>query len=236
MGTGAALLGSAALGLGGSLVKGQMDAKAAGKAADVQNVASLGALALQQQGLDFTKQQYSDARQDAAPWMSAGRQSLHQYLVETGQTGGQSRFRQSPGYAFQVSEGEKGVKNNLASLGMKNSGSALKALTRFRTGLADQSFDNYLTRLGGIAGAGQSATQDVSALGAQAAGAVNANLNNQGQSLQDAATARGSGYVGQANAWGSALTGGVNTLSNALGRYSTGNYGMPPQTPKWGAA
>lgn len=228
IGTAAALLGSAAIGLGGNLIKGKMGADASNQAANAQNLAALGSLKLQQQGLDFAKKQYGDARTDIAPWQAAGKKALQQYQVEIGQSNaGFSRFKTTPGYQFQVSEGEKGVVNNLSALGMKNSGSALKALTRFRTGLADQTFDTYLNRLQGLAGAGQTAVSNLGSLGQQTTNAVQNGLSGMGQTMQDAGAARASGYVGSANAWGGALTGGINTVTNALGRYSGG---MPPET------
>lgn len=228
IGTGLALLGSAALGLGGSLLSGKMGADASKNAANAQSAAALGSLALQAQGLDFAKTQYKDARTDALPWMNAGKTALNQYQIEIGQKAGASKFRTTPGYAFQVAEGTKGVVNNLAALGMKNSGSALKSLTRFRMGLADQTYDTYLNRLGGLSGAGQTATSNVGSLGSQATNAVQQGLGSMGQSLQDAGAARASGYVGGANAWQNAIGSGVSNLSNTLGQYSSGNYPMAP--------
>jgi hypothetical protein len=241
IGTAAALLASAAIGVGGSLLKGKMDSKAATQASNEQNLAALGSLALQgkgldlrREGLDFTKKTYQQSRTDAAPWMKTGREALSMYMNElTGK--GKTTFRQQPGYAFTVSEGEKGVKNNLAALGMKNSGAALKALTRFRTGLADQSYGSYLDRLSGLAGAGGNAVANINSLGSSTSGQVNNALSgmsgtyaNMGSTTQDAGAARASGYVGSANAWGNALTSGVSDISNALGRYSTGNFPAAP--------
>lgn len=121
-----------------------------------------------------------------------------------------SGFKETPGYQFQVQEGEKGVVNNMAALGMKNSGAALKALTRFRTGLADQTYNTYLDRLSGMAGAGAATTSNQAQLGASSAA-------NQGQTITDAGAARASGYVGGANAWQNALGSFSNTAGNALG-------------------
>jgi hypothetical protein len=251
-----------ALGVGGSLLKGKIDSDAAKDASNEQNQAALGslglqreglnfqkvqsalALGLQREGLDFTKKTYDQARTDAAPWMKHGRDALSLYMKEM--TGGGSLFRQQPGYQFQVQEGEKGVRNNLAALGMKNSGAALKALTRFRTGLADQSYGTYMDRLSNLAGAGGNAVSNINSTGSQTANAVNNSLSGMastltntgnnvanslsgmGGTLQDAGAARASGYVGSANGWGNALTSGVSNISNALGRYSTGTFPSAP--------
>lgn len=217
---------AAGLGLLGSVISAKKGADASTKAANTQNAAAIAALGLQKQGLDFTKQQYTQGRADMAPWLAAGKKALGQYQIEIGQSNaGPSRFRTTPGYAFQVSEGERGVVNNLAALGMKNSGSALKALTRFRTGLADQSFNSYLDRLGNLSGVGQAASQNTATLGQQAAGAVNQGLNNMGNTLGQGADARASGYIGSANAWQQAIGDTTSNLSNVLGQYS---YGKAP--------
>lgn len=130
-------------------------------------------------------------------------------------------FRETPGYQFRVEEGEKGVLGNLNSLGMKNSGAALKALTRFRQGLADQEYGNWLNRIASIAGMGQSQVNTTNSLSQTAA-------TNIGQGYQDMGAARASGYVGQANAWSNALGGITNNIGNALGQASYGSNYFPP--------
>jgi hypothetical protein len=119
-------------------------------------------------------------------------------------------FRETPGYQFAVQEGERGVVNNLGALGMRNSGAALKALTRFRQGMADQEYGTYMNRLSGAAGMGQTQTANTNAMMGQAAQGIS-------QGMGDAGAARGSGYVGASNAWSGALGGVANTAGNALG-------------------
>lgn len=119
-------------------------------------------------------------------------------------------FQETPGYQFQVEQGERAVLNNLAALGMKNSGAALKALTRYRQGVANQEYNNYLNRLASVAGMGQTQTNTTNTNTLNAAA-------NIGNTMQDAGAARASGYVGQANAWSNALGGISNTWGNALG-------------------
>lgn len=122
----------------------------------------------------------------------------------------QARVPGNPGYQFMVEEGERGVMNNLAAMGMKNSGSALKALTRFRTGLANQEYGTYLNRLAETAGMGQTQINRTNDLTQVAAG-------NIGRAHQDAGAARASGYVGAANSWQNAIGGAVNNISGGLG-------------------
>lgn len=212
----AAILGAAAIGGIASLAGGAMQASAAERAANVQAAAADRGYALQER-------QYTENTARSKPWVDAGRTALDAYMGEMGLSdaakGGtfKSGFKETPGYAFAVEEGEKGAVNNLASLGMKNSGAALKALTKFRTGLADQTYQGYLDRLSAASTGGQAAVANDNAMGTQNA----VNLSN---TLQDSATARASGYVGGANAWSNALSGIAKQGGWALGMGSN-NFG-----------
>lgn len=203
----AALIGGAA-----TLVSGFLGSQAAQKAADTQAKAADKSLALQERI-------YEENKAASAPWLDAGKQALAQYQGELGlsTTGAdgqpfQSQFQTTPGYQFAVDEGEQGVVNNLAALGLKGSGAGMKALTRFRTGLADQTYQNYLTRLGNLATGGQQQVAADSAMGQNYA--VNA-----GNTIQGAGAARASGYVGAANAWTNALSNMSNMAGGLLGKY-----------------
>jgi len=206
-----AIIGAAAIGGAASIAAGAMGASAAEKAAAAQESSDDKALALQ-------KETTEQARKDSLPWMEAGRAGLNQYMAELGietpdnaeQLAAGSKFKETPGYQFQVQEGEKAVVNNMAALGMKNSGAAVKALTGFRQGLADQTFGNYLNQLSGTAGMGQNQVNTTNALSIGSA-------NNQANTIQDAGAARASGYVGAANSWMNALKGVSNSANNALG-------------------
>lgn len=217
IGTTAAILGAAALGVGGSLITGAMGSSAATKAANTQAAASDRTLAL-------SDAQFQQSRKDMLPWLETGRAALAQLAGELGvsSTGAdgepfQSQFRTTPSYDFEVKEGEKGVVNQLSALGMKGSGAALKALSRFRMGLADKTYGNYLTRLSNMATGGQQAQSEVNRMG-------EGNVIRAGQSITDSAAARASGYVGSSNAWTNALSTGANTVGNALG-WLSGNKG-----------
>lgn len=216
IGTTMAILGAAAIGGAASLAGGAMQANAANQAAQTQANAASEALALQDR-------QYQQGRTDSLPWMEAGRTALQAYQNELG-IGAEAKagtfksgFKETPGYEFAVQEGEKGAINNLAALGMKNSGAALKALTRFRTGLADQTYNNYLDRLSAASQGGQAQVSQNNALGAQFG-------QTAGQIIQDRGAATASGYVGGANAWSNALSNMSNQAGWALGMGSN-NYG-----------
>jgi hypothetical protein len=73
--------------------------------------------------------------------------------------------RALPAYQFDQQEGQRAVDRSAAARGMDASGRTLKDLTRFGTGLADQTYGNQLARLLGLNQQGFS--QGMSALGAQ---------------------------------------------------------------------
>lgn len=280
VGTTAAILGSAAIGLAGSLATGFIGSNAAQQASKTEAEALDKAIRLQQD-------QYTQSRIDSYPWAMAGAQAMYRYMDELGiprpqnpilpdlnvgpmavrqqaantnapttqqpttqgfQFYGQPQttasptqqpavtqgqpvipspqnmpmtaalgFRETPGYGFRVAEGEKAIRNNAAALGMRNSGATAKALTGYRMGLADQTYDNYLTRLSNLATGGQQQTNNTNALGANTA-------SNVGNAMAQQGVARASGYVGSANAWNNSIGNMANTGGYALG-WLSGNRG-----------
>lgn len=222
---------AALLGAGASIISGLFGANAATSAANTQAAASDKALALQ-------ASEYAQARSDAQPWLTAGSTALQQYLGELGlsktvtapsttnaagvttpgaTTPFQSQFTETPNYAFDVSQGTKGVVNNLAALGMKNSGAALKALTRYTTGAANDTYQSYLDRLSGVSTGGQTTEGNLGTLGANSA-------NSQASTIQNSGAATASGYIGSATALGGGLTGAANNYTTALGY--NGGWGL----------
>lgn len=197
---------SAGLGLFGA----NKAAKAAEKAAQYQYKAA-------QEATQLQRDMYNQTRGDLAPWRTGGADAFNAYLGELGLVDGfESKFQESPGYQFAVNQGEQGVMNNLAALGMKNSGAALKSLTDYRTGMANQEYGNYLTRLMGASGQGLSAAGQTASAGQNAAAGM-------ANTIQNAGAAQASGVIGSNNAW----MGGLNQVGNALGQMSQGasSYG-----------
>lgn len=58
-----------------------------------------------------------------------------------------SSVRSLPGYQFAQDEGTRAIDHSAAARGMDQSGRTLKDLSRFSTGLADQTYGNQLNRL-----------------------------------------------------------------------------------------
>lgn len=240
---------TALLGVGGSLLGGILGQQGAQQAAQQQAELIKRAIDVQQGGIktgtdyikgattqsvDAQNKALTGARTDLMPWMTAGRDALTQYQGELGMGGPGfvSKFRETPGYQFAVDEGEKGAVNNLRALGMGGSGAALKALTRFRTGLADQTYNTYLDRVKGVADNGQSAATHLGDAGIQTAaniggirmggansiaGLTTGGAQNIAQNLISLGGAQASGTVGGTNSWLNALGNGLNNIGKSLG-------------------
>jgi hypothetical protein len=143
-----------------------------------------------------------------------------------------SDFQNSPGYQFQVQQGENAVLNNKSALGGVNSGNTLKALTSYGQGVANQDYWNaynaYVNaqnqkfgQLQTVAGSGQNAAGNLGALGTQVGASVGNNIVNAGN-------ASAAGTVGSANAISNGINGlGQNyLLASALNSGSLGSGGF----------
>ena len=146
--------------------------------------------------------------------------------------------RQTPGYQFALQQGEGALQAGAAARGDLLTGGTQTALNQYGQNAADTNYNdvynkalqtyntnynvwanqqaNTYNRLSALAGGGQTAAQNLSSAGTQEAGQVANTLSNTGQqvgqNMNNAAAATASGYVGSANAWGSALNNSGNSL------------------------
>lgn len=123
---------------------------------------------------------------------------------------GQTDFEQDPGYAFRQSEGMRALERSASARGNLLSGGTLRGIQRFGQDLASQEYGNAFNRyqiernarlnpLQSLMGSGQSATNVLTGAAGQAG-------QNEQNNIMGAGQARASGYVGQANALGGALS------------------------------
>lgn len=177
-----------ALDFAGPLVGGWLEGQGSKDAARAQAQASAA-------GIAENRRQYDQTRTDMMPWLEAGRGALGQ-LQDPG-----ANFTASPDYEFRRGEGMRGIENSFAARGGAASGNALRALTDFNSGLAGGEFGNWWNRQAGLAGVGQTASQNLGSLGANNSANIANLLGAQGD-------ARASGIMGQTNA----LTNGLQGL------------------------
>ena len=201
-GTGLALMA------GATVVSGVMGANAASKAAGAQSDAARYAADLQ-----YQQQQENIARQK--PFYDVGVNALPELVEASKYTPfGMDQYKQDPGYAFRLAEGQKALERTAAARGGLISGGALKAAERFGQDMGSQEYMNAFNRyqteraarlnpLQSLTGMGQTTANTLGTSGERVAGSM-------GNAYQSAANARASGYVGQANAF----TGAANQYLN----------------------
>ena len=127
-------------------------------------------------------------------------------------------FRDSTGYQHQVDEAERALQSRFASMGIGQSGAAVKALSDRRQSIADNSFQQYAAGLGSLANRGAGAASSIAGVGQNFVSNVSANNNAAGTAAANAALARGNI---NANMWG----GVGNALGQIVGGFGGSSYG-----------
>jgi len=143
-----------------------------------------------QRAIDEQRRQYDQNRQDLMPWMTAGQGALGNLQNP------QDSFAASPGYEWARNEGQRDIGNSFAARGGAASGNALRALTDYNTGLAQQDYNNWWNQQSNLAGLGQTATTNVGQFGQNAAGNIGNAMANQGVS-RSSGIANRYGAIGQ---------------------------------------
>lgn len=104
------------------------------------------------------------------------------------------RFRATPGYQFNLTEGARALDASASARGGLFSGKAGLDMTRYGQNYADRTYNDYMNRLGQLSGVGQTQTNTNAQYGQQVA-------QSAGQNLMAGANARASGLIGATNAW-----------------------------------
>lgn len=255
----------AILGAVGGLGSALIGSSAAGKAADAQTQAAQ--LASQTQLHMFDQVQGNEQ-----PFLGAGTESLSQLLNAlgigpdrgTGAAGhtpygsltapvnpvapfSQDMFQQSPGYQYQLQQGQNAIQNSAAGRGGLVGGNALMALQQNGQGLANQDWYNaqnqYYQRgdqnnalqfqnrqslfnmLQTLAGSGQNAAAHLGSLGSQTAGNIgNLQLAQGGINANNAAT-QGNIFGNLLSPQGSFLQGIQSMFGQGTPQLNPVNYG-----------
>ena len=154
--------------------------------------------------IEEQRRQYDTTRADLMPWLTAGQGALSNLQNP-------NAFQASPGYEWARNEGIRDIGNSFAARGGAASGNALRALSEYQTGLAQQDYNNWWNRQAGVAGVGQNTAVNLGGIGANAA-------NVAGNYLADRGVARASGVLGR----NAAVAGGLNDAAyNWLARRRT---------------
>jgi len=177
------------------------------------------------------RRQYDLSRADQAPFLTAGTGAINRLAPGVGYGGefGSAmpfdfQYSEDPGAGFRLAEGVKAIDRSAAARGGLLSGATLKGVQRYGQDLGSQEYGNafnrYVTRfnaqtgernqlynrLAGVAGTGQTATNQIGAQGANMAGNIGnaymTNAANQGNAAMAAAGQRQSAFGGTANMLG----------------------------------
>jgi hypothetical protein len=216
--------------IGGSVVSAAATAYGASKAAQAQesaaNTAANTALTM-----------YNTTRGDLSPYRDIGKVAADQLTSRLGDltapiTMDQATLEKTPGYQFNLYQGEKAAANSAAARGLGESGAALKGAATFATGLADntyqQQFQNAVTnqtnaynRLKGLVDTGESAASQGGVLGANAANTAAGAQIGAGNAAAAASNAIGGavGNVGN-NIAGYAMYRGLYGSNNSTNPYA----------------
>jgi hypothetical protein len=217
---GTAVLGASVLGAGATIY-------GANKAASAQtNAAQIAA--------DEAQNMFNITNTNLAPYRALGGQAQAQLSnslasLTTPITMDESTLQNTPGYQFNLTQGEKAVANSAAARGLGSSGAALKGASTFATGLADSTYQNQFqnavtnqtnafNRLSSLVNTGENAAAQTGTAGATAAGQTGAAATNAGN-------AAAAGY----NAIGTGVTNAASGAAGGLALYK-GLYGNNPSS------
>lgn len=189
---------------------------------------------------------FNQQREDQAPYRQAGYSALGRLSDLLGLSGNTKadgygslldRFngqdlQNDPGYQFRLQQGQDALENSAAARGGLFSGAAGKALTEYGQGFASNEYQNAynrfksdqndtFNRLSGVAGTGQTATQQVGQAGQNYA-------NQAGSNMIGGANAQAAAGLAQGNAWGGAFNQfGAMAQRGGMGNYFGSSYTTP---------
>lgn len=182
---------AAAVGLGvaGSVIGGQQANRGASKAADAQVQAA-------QLGVEENRRQFDLVQTLLKPYVEGGTAAFKQQQNLLGLSGGTSQqqaidaLQNSPFFQAQLNQGTNAILQNASATGGLRGGNVQGALSQFAPQLLQQTYQNQLANLGGLAGAGLGAATGTGNA-AQNAAAQNSQLfGNMGQAQAGAYLAR----------------------------------------------
>lgn len=202
-----ATIGAAVVGAGASIAGGVLQSNATNKATDVQ------------------KQMFDETQGNLAPYLATGADAANKLTqalpsLTAPITMDESTLQQTPGYAFTLRQGLKGVENSAAARGLGTSGAALKGAASYATGFADSTYETQFANANTNKQNTYNFLTGAAGLGSNAAG-----------TSANAATTTGANIGGNTIAGGTALSAGLNGAGNALGNAanSVGGYNYANQ-------
>ena len=184
--------GPAGMALGASL-GGATEEATGGGATGAAREAAQTANAAAERDLALRTRMYEEGIARQKPFYEAGVNALPQYVSGI-QAGGElvrgftpADFTTDPGYAFRLSEGQKGLERTAAARGGLISGGALKAAQRYGQEMGSQEYSNAYNRFRDTQGLRRNALAGVAGYGPTAA----LSMNTAGQNYATGAGSAG---------------------------------------------
>jgi len=169
------------------------------------------------------------------PYMTAGAGAVNQLASLFGPGGAYTQqptmaeLQMDPGYAFRLAQGEQALNSTLGSSGMRGSGAALKAATRYGQEAGSQEYQNAYNRFMANRAAATQGIQNLASGGLSAAGTATGLAGqtgaNLGQTAMTAGTNLGQGALTTGANLGSTYTGAganqANLAANTAGNIAS---------------
>lgn len=182
---------AAAVGLGvaGSVIGGQQGNRGASKAADAQVQAA-------QLGVEENRRQFDLVQALLKPYVEGGTAAFKQQqnLLGVGGAAAQQQaigaLQNSPFFQAQLNQGTNALLQNASATGGLRGGNTQAALAQFAPQLLQQTYQNQLANLGGLASAGLGAATGTGAAAQNAAEQNSELFGNMGQAQAGAYLAR----------------------------------------------
>lgn len=227
--------------IGAGVVGAASTAYAATKASDAQVQAANTAANTQ-------LSMYNTTRSDLSPYRDIGNTAATQLTSQLKDltapvTMDQATLEKTPGYQFNLTQGQKGVTNSAAARGLGSSGAALKGAATFATGLADSTYQNQFNnavtnqtntfnRLSSLVQTGENASAQTGSAGVAAANGASAAQVGAGNAQAAGTNAIGAAGANAANSIGTGVAyKGLYGNSGAAGPITYGSsYGPTPFT------
>lgn len=121
-----------------------------------------------------------------------------------------SQVRNTPGYQAQLDQGVRAIDRAAPLTGGMYSGRRMKALNDYGQNTFGSYYNDWMNRVGGVAGQGAQTAQNVGAAGMQ-------NAQNVGNLMMTGANARAQGQTNSANAWTGAIGTGIGLYGGSQG-------------------
>lgn len=208
-----------AVAIGATVLSAGASVYGANKAASAQKKAA-------NQSAQIQKDQYEQTRADLAPYRETGSNALSQYqslLGLNGQAKAQEAlqgYTQSPYLSQLIKDTQAGVDASSAARGGLFSGATAQAIGNKTGQLYLGDYNNYLSRIGGLADTGLSAAGQTGQFGANAAA-------GRSNAAMQAGNAQAGGWINAANGVNNALSQGASLY----GAYKGGMFNQPAPPP-----